>query len=127
MGSVDDLIELNSTKIEECMSLARLIYARAKVSAEHKKASSLISFTKGKQPSFADENDGMPYLTIGAIENGTFYNKIENARFHRHFSSIPCLYLHHIDRSENARNMKNPGFAQIGKFSKSSVLIDVFQ
>lgn len=53
------------------MSLARLIYARAKVSAEHKKASSLIGFTKGKQPSFADENDGMPYLTIEAIENGT--------------------------------------------------------
>ena len=53
------------------MSLAKLIYARAKASAERMKASSLISFVKGKQPSFAGENNGMPYLTIEAIENGT--------------------------------------------------------
>ncbi len=53
------------------MSLARLIYARAKASAERTKASSLISFAKGKQPSFVDQNDGIPYLTIEAIENGT--------------------------------------------------------
>ena len=48
------------------MALARLIYKQSKEVSTRVKASTIISFIKGKQPHFTD--NGLTYLTIDTLE-----------------------------------------------------------